>query len=283
MARKFITTDIVDPVKAPLTEKALRHINEIPNELGDSLVKAMIGAYTTGDLVILDGCVVVANIPGTSTVTAGSIYYNGEIYQVDVNASISSPSDTLVWQAVNTLVDGAQTKFSDAVDYDFLSIRKLRLVNGASGSGLANYNGATVKKHTHVGATNAAPTAFSSSNASSISIQQNSIRKGNIVNTSIKFSCVVTVGGTLTNIVANTVSDIAMLPSSLTNPITGTFICFNNTINAIFQIANITNGLNSTDISIDANRRIVLALAAASVSNGDTVTVTIQFTGVCAV
>ena len=145
MARKFITTDIVDPVKAPITEKALRHINEIPNELGASLVKSMIGTYTTGDLIILDGCVVVANIPGTSTVTAGSIYYNGEIYQVDANASISSPSNTLVWQAVNTLVDGAQTTFSDAVAYDFLSIRKLRLVNGASGSGLANYNGATVK------------------------------------------------------------------------------------------------------------------------------------------
>jgi len=145
MARKFITTDIVDPVKAPLTEKALRHINEIPNDLGASLVKSMIGTYTTGDLIVLEGCVVVANIPGTSTVTAGSIYYNGEIYQVDADASISSPSNTLVWEAVNTLVDGAQTTFSDAVAYDFLSIRKLRLVNGASGSGLANYNGATVK------------------------------------------------------------------------------------------------------------------------------------------
>lgn len=143
--RKFITTNIVDPVKAPLTEKALRHINEIPNDLGSSLVKSMIGTYTTNDLIVLEGCVVVANIGGTSTVTAGSIFYNGEIYLVDANASISSPANTLYWEAVNTLVDGAQTTFSDAVAYDFLSIRKLRLVNGISGGGLADYNGPTVK------------------------------------------------------------------------------------------------------------------------------------------
>jgi hypothetical protein len=148
--RKFITTNIINPVKAPITEKAIRHINDMVGEPINSIIKAMIGAYTTNDIVILEGCVltVTGSAPGNSTaiLTAGSVYYNGEIYLVDANASLlTSNPDTYVWQQVDTLQDGVQTKFTNGTVYDFLSIRKMRLVAGAAGSGIADYNGATVK------------------------------------------------------------------------------------------------------------------------------------------
>lgn len=92
------------------------------------LVKAFIGTYTTNDLIVLYGCVVTANIPGTSAITAGAIYYNGNIYKVDANASISSPSNTLVF-SVSTSVQP----------------NKITLTNAATGTGIADYDDTTVK------------------------------------------------------------------------------------------------------------------------------------------
>jgi hypothetical protein len=100
-------------------------INLLNSQVGKQLVLSMIGTYTTNDLVILHGCEVTANIPGTSEITAGAIYYNGEIYIVDANDSISSPSNTLVF----------------IVKSETPNI--IELVNGAPGSGIANYDGAT--------------------------------------------------------------------------------------------------------------------------------------------
>lgn len=149
MARKFDVTNIVDPRQAPFTERSLRHINTAFDELGEDLVKSVIGTYTTNDIIVLYGCAVTATIPGTSSVTAGAIFYNGRIYKVDA-ASISTPSNTLVWVIDTTYITGDPALFSDGNSYDFHEIQKFKLVNAVSGSGLANYNGATVKQVTDI-------------------------------------------------------------------------------------------------------------------------------------
>jgi hypothetical protein len=145
MGRSFVLTDIVDPVKAPITKRSLEHINNAINDSSSEIIKGLIGSYTTGDLIILRGCVVTANIPGTSSVTAGAIYYNGEVYQVDANASISSPSATLVWSVATTYISGDPATFSDGVSHNFHAIKKMQLTNAGTGTGLADYNAATVK------------------------------------------------------------------------------------------------------------------------------------------
>lgn len=145
MARSFVTTPIVDPVKAPISKRSLTHINAAWDELGDQLVRAVRdGNYTTNDVVIMYGCVVTANIPGTSSVTAGAIYYNGRVYYVDA-ASISTPSNTLVWNIDQSYISGDPATFSDGSTSNFHLIEKFKLVNAISGSGIANYNGATIK------------------------------------------------------------------------------------------------------------------------------------------
>ncbi len=146
MARTFVLTDIVDPVKAPFSKRSLEHINEAYNELSKQVIESTFTtAYTSNDVIILSGCEVVANIPGTSSVTAGQIYYNGKIYNVDANASISTPANTLVWSIATTYISGDPATFSDGNNYDFHKIEKFQLTNAVSGSGIANYNGATVK------------------------------------------------------------------------------------------------------------------------------------------
>jgi hypothetical protein len=152
MARKFKTNSIIDPVKAPLTKRSLEHINSAYDELGEDLVKSLIGTYTANDVVILRGCdvaVTSGSIPGTGTATLseGAVFYNGRVYKVDANGSLSTTSpDTLVWEIVESVVAGDPATFSDGNTYDFHVIEKFRLVAGAPGSGIANYDGATVKK-----------------------------------------------------------------------------------------------------------------------------------------
>lgn len=146
MARKYDITNIIDPVKAPFTKRSLTHLNSSFDELTKQLIEStFVVAYTTNDIVILEGCEVTANIPGTSSVTAGKIYYNGRIYDVDANASISSPSDTLYWQIATTYISGDPATFSDGNNYNFHVIEKFELVNGTSGGGLGDYDAATVK------------------------------------------------------------------------------------------------------------------------------------------
>ena len=146
MARSFVTTDIVDPVKAPFSKRSLDHLNSALDELTKQTIESTFSiAYTTNDIIILDGCYITATIPGTSSVTAGRIYYNGKIYQVDANASISTPANTLVWSIATTYISGDPATFSDGNNYNFHKIEKFQLTNAVSGSGLADYNGTTVK------------------------------------------------------------------------------------------------------------------------------------------
>jgi len=146
MARKYITTDIIDPVKAPFSKRSLTHLNTAFDDLTAQIVESSFSVpYTTNDVIILSGCEVTANIPGTSEVTAGQIYYNGRIYDVDVNASISTPSNTLVWDIVETFISGDPATFSDGNTYNFHSIEKFVLSNAVSGTGIADYDDSTIK------------------------------------------------------------------------------------------------------------------------------------------
>lgn len=150
MARKFETSDIVTPNKARLRADSFTHINSSFDEMSNALVKAGLASYTTNDVIILDGCVVSGTVvsPGPAAVTAGQIFYNGRIYEVDANASITlAGAQVPVWVIVESQ-QGGQTTFTDGNDYDFQTIEKFVLQAGLSGSGLANYDGATVKRLT---------------------------------------------------------------------------------------------------------------------------------------
>lgn len=141
------TTNIAGSAKAPFTKSTHDHYNDAIQETTSALVKGILGSYTPDDIIILYGCEVTATIPGTSSITAGAIYYNTKIYQVDSSASlITTGSDTLVWGIITTYLPGDSTLvWSDGVIRNLHRIDKLKLSAGASGSGLANYNGATVK------------------------------------------------------------------------------------------------------------------------------------------
>lgn len=104
-------------------------INVINSEAAKAIILSIIGPYTADDVIILYGCKVSDVIPGISDITEGAIYYNGRIYYVPENLAIPSPADTLVY------------KIDATVQPEFIY-----LDNDVTGSGIADFDGATVKE-----------------------------------------------------------------------------------------------------------------------------------------
>lgn len=148
MARKFDPTDIQTPVKARLRGDSFTHLNNAFDELTNAIVKGLLSSYTTNDVIILNGCVVSGTVvaPGPAAITAGQVFYNGRIYEVDAVATLNlTGAQVPVFTIVESL-QGGQTTFSDANDYDFQVIEKVAMTAGLSGSGIKNVSDAKFLK-----------------------------------------------------------------------------------------------------------------------------------------
>jgi hypothetical protein len=154
MSNRIKTSDISPGQQLPLTSGRLDFIQDNIETLASSIVKGLT-SYTTGDIIYLTGVNVVfpGSLPGTGSVTTGAIYYNGLIYQVDANASISlTAGQTLLWTLVTTTSDLA-TFYPNGFTANVRQTQKFVLVAGSSGGSgvsgyVADYNSAVVKRYT---------------------------------------------------------------------------------------------------------------------------------------
>lgn len=150
--KKIDTTNIAGLAKAPFIKATHDHIKESIQDSTGNIIKGLYG-YTTNDIIILYGCVVAVTggaIPGTgtATLTAGAAYYNGEIYEVDANAALSTTNpQTLIWSVVTTYRSGDPVEWSDGTSRDLHRVDKLQLTAGTVGAGLADYDASTVKRY----------------------------------------------------------------------------------------------------------------------------------------
>ena len=138
--RKLNVSAITTGVGMPVKSGTLTHIQLAYQEALDALVKNVIGtSYDTSKVYILNGCAVTGTT--TKAVTAGAVFYNGEIYLVDA-VSITIGSNVLVGNIVTTsYTDGVKADnvtFTDAVARPVHDIRKVVITAAASGSGLAD-------------------------------------------------------------------------------------------------------------------------------------------------
>lgn len=143
--KTILTNSITTSAKQPFLGPSLAFLQTATKEVVSELLKGIIKGYTTNDVIIIEGCIVSGS--GPYAVTAGSLYYNGEIYLVDANASITVPGgQTLVWTLDTSTYDGTidPVTFSDLTTHSVHQIRKAVLGAGTSGSGIADYNASTV-------------------------------------------------------------------------------------------------------------------------------------------
>jgi len=149
--RKLDTSSITGSVGFPMKAGTLNHLQLAYQEVISAIGKCLSGSgYDPSKVYILNGCVN-SGSGNTFNISAGAIFYNGEVYLVDATTfTVSGPSVTAVGIIPNpptvttglsfysdTIADPVQ--FTDGVTRNVHQIRKCVVQAGLSGSGAADY------------------------------------------------------------------------------------------------------------------------------------------------
>lgn len=133
---KTLDLSAVTPSVGIIPQKdTVEHITSSYLEGVASLAKSMIPtSWQTGKLVILHGCVATGSNPAPRTLTAGAVFYNGEVYQVPAASFTTTGLQIGIWtlQDVNT---GTESKLTDGSDVHILVNNKFVFAAGLAGSG----------------------------------------------------------------------------------------------------------------------------------------------------
>ena len=122
--------------------KTFTHFREGLVEVAYSLARGLVGNYSTGDVVILWGCVSSGTTSGASTawaVTAGAIFYNDEVYLVPASNGVFTGANVLVGNVVTAYASGDPVPLDDLSLVNQHQIKTIVLNQGTSGSGIGNY------------------------------------------------------------------------------------------------------------------------------------------------
>lgn len=135
-------TPITDSKQLKIKKGTLQFLQDANYEAFQAVVRASIGsAYNPSLVYIMFGCVN-SGTGNSYDITAGAVFYNGEIYLVDATSFIAAGSNVGVFQAITT----QYTNNADPVTYTDSSvgnvhnIRKFQIVQGATGSGVSDFS-----------------------------------------------------------------------------------------------------------------------------------------------
>lgn len=152
---KDINTSLVTSTsRQPFHNWSLEHVQEGIKENDDSLVKGILNTmnigYTTNDVIILYGCVLTGNYSGAGnaySVTAGAVYYNGEVYQVDAVSGTISGTNVLIGTVTTTYNANDPAQFSDGTMNNVHRIKKMVISQAGTGTGTKDYSSwGTIKR-----------------------------------------------------------------------------------------------------------------------------------------
>lgn len=141
--KKVVTSFIVSNVAQPIKKGTLDHLQSSWYECLEALAKTIIGeGYSTTKLYILYGCVNSTTAP-VYTISAGAVFFNGEIYLVDAVTFTATGSDVAVGTIAVTYLTSASADpvvFTDGTSHNVHQIRKMVFAAAAAGSGDVNYS-----------------------------------------------------------------------------------------------------------------------------------------------
>lgn len=118
------------------------HLQKAYIEAFAESIKSLIGStYSTTKVYVLNGCVN-STSGSTYTISAGSVFYNGEIYLVDATTftvTTGTAVATIVTTQNTTDYNADPCLFSDGTYKNVHDIRKIVIAEAVSGSGVSNY------------------------------------------------------------------------------------------------------------------------------------------------
>jgi hypothetical protein len=139
-------TPITDASEFPVKKGTLQFLQDAHQETMAALIEALIGAaYNPAVVYILVGVVNSGTYPAYS-ITAGAAFYNGEVFLIDPATFTATGSNVAIFQIVVSqyTTDADPVTFTDTTVRNVHNIRKLQIVQGATGSGIADYSAAFV-------------------------------------------------------------------------------------------------------------------------------------------
>jgi len=141
--RKIDETKITSDKSMFFKQGTWTHLQKAYQEPISEIIKSMIGSnYSATKMYVLNGCVNSGS--GSSfNISAGSVFYGGEVYLVDATTFTTSGGNVAVGTitTTNNTTDYSADpcEFSDGSLENVHNIRKVVIASGASGSGTKNY------------------------------------------------------------------------------------------------------------------------------------------------
>lgn len=129
-------TPITDASEFPVKKGTLQFLQNAYQQIVSATIQGLIGsAYDPAVIYVLYGCVNTGTFP-TYNVSSGAVFYNGEVFLVDAEAFTATGSNVGVFQIVTTqfTTDADPVTFTDTTVRNVHNIRKIQIVQGASGS-----------------------------------------------------------------------------------------------------------------------------------------------------
>lgn len=130
-----------DPEKQqPLPVASLLFLQDAYKDALNSTIRKMLGNYNSAKGYILYGCVGTGTDPGARTISAGAIFYNGEIYTVPAAAFATTGSDVAVGKITVTNPAPDPILLKDGTSTSVHNVRTIVFAAGATNSGDVNFN-----------------------------------------------------------------------------------------------------------------------------------------------
>lgn len=136
--KKILTDNIVANLRGQrFSSASLTHLMSAYEEGLQAILSAL--HCDPAEITILSGAVVTEDGQDYE-VSAGWAAYQGEIFQIDVNAFTAPGGEVAVWVIEETYLASDPVKFDDGNEFNVNQIRKLKLQSGVAGSGLKDWN-----------------------------------------------------------------------------------------------------------------------------------------------
>lgn len=153
--RKIDETQITGSDGAYFKKGTWTHLQKAYIEALDALAKAIIKDYDPTKVYILYGCENSTTAP-IYTLSAGAVYYAGEVYLVDAVTFTSAGADVAVATIVttnNTADYSADPVISSLGNNLYMhNIRKIVIATGTAGTGISDYSNFIANNNAHIDA-----------------------------------------------------------------------------------------------------------------------------------
>lgn len=126
----------------PVKQGIWQHLQSAYAEAIGEVGKALFGnSYDPTSVYILQGCVN-SGTGSAYNITAGSVFFNGEVYLVDAASFTISGSNVAEYSLITTYYTGANAdsvQFTDGSSHNIHQIIKAQITGALSGSGIGDY------------------------------------------------------------------------------------------------------------------------------------------------